>query len=189
MIGEARWLLLAVSMLFVTGSPALAQVFKQDADLVATEGSSQKVASIKAGTAAEVLERKGFWVRVKSSGQVGWVKVTSLQFGASAGGKVALDSGRLSKGNIVASSAARGMSRGEFLDAEPDERQLAGMLAFAPSSDEVQQFRTAGGLVDRKVSPLSVPPPAAAQGQAAQGSGDKASSKAPKPKEKSDDDW
>lgn len=178
----------AIAALLMSG-PAFSQVFKLDSDLLASEGGTQKVATVKAGASAEVLERKGFWVRVKAAGQVGWVKVTSLQFGASAGGKVGIDTGRLSKGNIVASSAARGMSRGEFLDAEPDERQLAAMLEFAPATAEVDQFRTAGGLIARKITPLSAAPVAPAEPQSPQGNGGTPSGRAPKPKEKPSDDW
>lgn len=189
MPGRWRQNLLAGFVGLFVASSASSQVLKKDSDLLATDGGTETVATVKAGVAVEVLERRGFWVRVRASGQVGWTKVTTLQFGAGAGGKVGIDTGRLSKGNIVASSAARGMSRGEFLDAEPDERELAALLEFAPSEVEVDQFREAGRLIERKITPLTVASKADSESASSAGDGVAPAGRARKPKEKRSDDW
>ncbi len=68
---------------------------------------------LKQGTKVTVVERKGFWYQVDSSGQKGWLKVTEVKLDSGespTAGLAAFATGRGSTGNVVSASGSRGLS-------------------------------------------------------------------------------
>jgi uncharacterized protein YgiM (DUF1202 family) len=117
--------------------------------------SSAVVATAKKNSRVEVLERKGFWVRINSGGVAGWVKMTGVAADAPAGqgpGSLSgLASGRSGSGNIVSASGTRGLSEAELKAARPDAEAVKQVRTLAVTSNDSAQFASEGRLQVRKL--------------------------------------
>lgn len=175
---------------------AHAQAMKVDTELLGEPGGSPNQQKIKAGESVQILRRNGFWVEIQAgSNQKGWAKAASIDFSNAAKGPVAIDTGRLGSGNIVATSAARGLSAKDLQQGSPNITAVEKLDAIVAQALPVKVFReqadiipAAGNFALAAPPPRSAdtaPPPAAASnGQPAK---PQPSSK-PKAK-KDDDDW
>jgi uncharacterized protein YgiM (DUF1202 family) len=108
--------------------------------------------------AVKVLKRQGFWVEVEASGVKGWLKVSEISLGSGATGATGLgglDTGRTGKGNIVSTTAARGLTVKELVAAKPDPKQVTQLKGLAVSASAADAFAKAGGLAVRQVALLS----------------------------------
>ena len=163
-----------------------AQVLAKAADLKAEPAAEAKtVKSVPANSAAKMLKRQGFWAEIEAGGAKGWVKLSDINMGApGAAGISTVDTGRSGKGNIVSTSAARGLSAKELVAAKPDPQQFEQLKALAVSASDAESFAQSSGLKSRSLALLATPsgPPSEAS---ASGSNAPARRKA---KKKDDDD-
>lgn len=138
---------------------AQAQSLNKAADLKASPAADAKtLKSLTSGTSVKLAKREGFWVEVDAGGAKGWLKLSDITMGAGAtGGIGALDTGRTGKGNIVSTSAARGLSAKELVAAKPDVQEFESLKTLGVSSQDAEQFAQAGGLKTRTVAMLSAP--------------------------------
>lgn len=115
--------------------------------------------SVKAGTTVDILQRKGFWARVKSGAQTGWLKLSRLSLGSGVSGNdiAALASGRTGSGNVVSASGGRGLDAADFERATPDSAAVAALSRTAASETAAAQFARAGGLKARKIDYIRAP--------------------------------
>lgn len=117
---------------------------------------------LPAATPVKLLKRQGFWVEVDSGGATGWVKLSDLGTSSPAVATLAaVDTGRTGKGNIVSTSAARGLSARELTAARPDLQQFEQLRAQSVSAGDAESFAQAAGLKVRSVSLLAAAPPGA----------------------------
>lgn len=169
-----------------------AQTLREEAALFDKPDGAAQGAKFKAATPLKVLKRQGFWVEVDAGGKTGWLKVSSVSF-AGAAGPVAIDTGRLGTGNIVATSAARGLSAKDLLEGTPNYDEAARLEALALDASGVTAFRSQGGVQPvANVAALAAPRPVAAAAPAGGGNGNGAGgSAAPagNAKKKGEDDW
>lgn len=123
------------------------QTLREDTVLLDKPDGKPAATKIAAGSPVKALKRQGFWVEVDATGKVGWLKVSQINFAGAAGGATAIDTGRLGTGNIVATSAARGLSAKDLVSGQPnfDEANKLDLLMAQPSA--VQPFLVAGGVV------------------------------------------
>ena len=120
--------------------------------------------NIKRNDKIEILEKKGAWLKVKTSGGSGWVRMLSVRRGTAAQGSsgqgvLNLASGRSGTGQVVATTGVRGLNEEELKAAKFNEAEIKQMEAYAASADNARQFAQAGGLQARKLDYL--PDPAA----------------------------
>lgn len=150
-------LVLGISMAGVFSVQA--QTLNKTADLKANPaGDAKTVKNLPSGTAVKLAKREGFWVEVDAAGAKGWLKLSDITMGAGAtGGIGALDTGRTGKGNIISTSAARGLSAKELVAAKPDVQEFESLKTLGVSAQEADQFAQAGGLKTRTVAMLSAP--------------------------------
>lgn len=136
-----------------------AQTLNKAADLKANPaGDAKTVKNLPSGSAVKLAKREGFWVEVDAGGAKGWLKLSDISMGSGAtSGIGALDTGRTGKGNIVSTSAARGLSAKELVAAKPDVQEFESLKTLGVSSQEAEQFAQAGGLKTRSVTMLSAP--------------------------------
>ncbi len=183
---------------FVFATSVCAQSMKEQASLLDKPDGS-KAAEAKAGEAIKILKRQGFWVEVDAGGKKGWVKLSQITMAAAGGGSVAIDTGRTGKGNIVSSSAARGLSAKDLLEGKPDTRGVAKLEGFVIDAAAVAPFRSEGGInpVNEKIA-LSAPAAAKPEVKADEKDAEKNKEKesdlfdddaSPKKKKKAKDDW
>ena len=109
--------------------------------------------SLKAGAPVDILQRKGFWARVKSGAQTGWLKLSRLSLGGGVAGNeiAALASGRTGSGNVVSASGGRGLDAADFERATPDSAAVAALSRSAANEASAAQFARVGGLKTRKI--------------------------------------
>ncbi len=115
--------------------------------------------SVKAGITVDILQRKGFWARVKSGTQTGWLKLSRLSLGSGVSGNeiAALASGRTGSGNVVSASGGRGLDAADFERATPDNAAVAALSRTAASESAAAQFARSGGLKARKLDYIRAP--------------------------------
>ena len=119
--------------------------------------------SVKAGASVDIVQRKGFWARVKSGPpngiQTGWLKLSRLSLGGGVSGNeiAALASGRTGSNNVVSASGGRGLDAADFERATPDSAAVAALSRTAASESAATQFARSGGLKARKVGYISAP--------------------------------
>src|SRR5436189_4078522 len=107
-------------LLFLLLIPLLANVanaqqmgtIKSDDTVRATPAPTAAAAGkVKANSKVELVDRKGFWVKIKSGGTTGWVKMSNVAAeggqGSGLSGLSGSSSGRLGSGNIVSASGTR----------------------------------------------------------------------------------
>ena len=174
---------LIVAGTLTAGATASGQTFKEEGRLFDKPSGTAQGPSISAGTRAKVLERQGFWILIEADGRSGWIKASALSFSSGVSGPTAIDTGRLGSGNIVSTSAARGLSAKDLLTGTPRIDEVARMAQFSAGAAAVREFATEGLVValSKDVS-LSVKPPAGDKRNAS-GHSSKASTKS------GADDW
>ena len=146
---ETLWRIIVGSFLFLLfGFCELAtgQVVKEEVRLFDRPSGVPQGASVPSGTVTKVVERQGFWVRVDINGRTGWIKASGLSFSSVSAGPTAIDTGRLGTGNIVSTSAARGLSAKDLVSGQPNTEELAWLESRSISSD-IQAFLGSGGVV------------------------------------------
>ena len=189
---------LSVAVAGLVSTAVGAQTLREEAALFDKPDGAAQGAKLKAATPLKLLKRQGFWVEVDAGGKTGWLKVSSVSF-AGAGGPVSIDTGRLGTGNIVATSAARGLSAKDLLEGTPNYDEASRLDALALDASGVTAFRAQGGVqpvanVAALAAPRTVAAAAPAGGSNSNGSGSgntSAGSAAPagNAKKKGDDDW
>ena len=181
-----RWLGLLLCVYALAGH---AQTVREEALLLDKPEGKPTNIKLSAGAAVKTVKRQGFWVEVDASGKTGWLKVSQINFAGATGGATAIDTGRLGTGNIVATSAARGLSAKDLISGQPNLNEATKLEGLTAEPQTVQAFLVAGGITPIKDKiQLTVPKPAAPAAPAAAGGG--SSNSAPSDaKKKGNDDW
>jgi hypothetical protein len=137
------------------------------ADVVKAEpsDSASTVSNVALNTKAEVVERKGFWVKVKTAQATGWTKLSAVSIdqpsSSTTGGISALAglaSGRAGSGNIVSSAGTRGLSESDLKGSKPDLQAYELVKTFAVKDPDAINFAQAGGLKAREIAFIKPPP-------------------------------
>ena len=164
-----KLIFIATALIALASQPALAQTatFKI-ADVVRAEpsDSAATVANAALNSKAEVLERKGFWVKVKTAQATGWTKLTAVSIDQSSGGGAGgmsvlagLASGRAGSGNIVSSAGTRGLSENDLKGSKPDLQAYEFVKTLAVKEPDAISFAQAGGLQPREIQFIKPPTP------------------------------
>lgn len=134
-----------------------AQNAKAGATLRAEPSSSGKVVKVLSEVApVNVIDRKGFWINVKLDESEGWLSIKELS-ASNSGSKTPINTGRQTKGNIVATSAARGLTAEDLLSANPDFDAFGKLTGLGVTAGDAEQFAKDGQLGPRKLAMLSGP--------------------------------
>ena len=165
-----------------------AQALREDQALFTKPDGQQAGVKLKSGTQVKPLRRQGFWVEVETNGAVGWLKVSMLNFGTPGNGPAAIDTGRLGVGNIVSTSAARGLSAKDLINGKPNFEELLKLEQFGATNSETMAFLADGNLtsINQKISLSPVGPGANAPATVPKSNSPRASGTSI---EKSQDDW
>lgn len=154
-------------LLAAAASLALAQTgtFKSAQSLRAEPAEQAAAAgNVAEGARFELVERKGFWVRVKSGAATGWAKLSAVNLeqgnaGAGSAGSVlsGLASGRAGSGNIVSTAGTRGLSAEELKASKPDMEAVAQVKRQAAPAPAAASYAQSGGLRSRQLEYLPAP--------------------------------
>jgi len=144
LLGRLRSCLAAAILL--CAAVCSAQVVREDLILLDKPDGKPMDIKLKGGTPVKALKRQGFWVELEAGGKNGWAKISTINYSTGSGGPSAIDTGRLGTGNIVSTSAARGLSAKDLLQGKAnfDEVEKLEKLSFDLAA--LPAFRTAGGV-------------------------------------------
>jgi hypothetical protein len=138
--------------------------FKQDTEVKAEPNTNAaSVVQAKSQSTAEILERNGFWVKVKIGNTQGWAKLSQVEIKAKTSGTdglsalAGLTSGRAGSGNIVNTSGTRGLDADQIKTSKPDFNALKTLTAKQVSNEAASQFAATAGLQSRNIAYLSAP--------------------------------
>jgi hypothetical protein len=125
-----------------------AQTLKEETRLLDKPSGAQQSPSLAAGSPIKVLERQGFWLRIQVGGASGWAKASSVVFSSGTSGPIVIETGRSGGGNIVASSAARGLSAKDLMNGEPRMDEVEKLSKFSINDPkEVSTFVAQGRMI------------------------------------------
>ena len=187
-VGTARTLLPILLAILSGGNAAdaLAQETTVPVELkAAADPASKSLGRLPANSPLKILKREGFWIEVESSGGRGWIKASTATMGSASSGLSGLSSGREGKGNIVSTSAARGLSTKELVAAKPDFNQVEELQRSSVDSKAAEAFASSGKLGKRSVALLAAPSKSSEPSPAAK---QKKPSKASKDEDEDDDE-
>ena len=102
----------------------------------------------------DLIGRKGFWINVKVAESKGWLSIKELS-ASKKGSTRALNTGRQTKGNIVATSAARGLTAEDLVSARPDFDAFGQLTGLGVSVGDAEKFSRDGQLATRELAMLS----------------------------------
>jgi hypothetical protein len=140
--------LLAMFALWCFFTSANAQKLKEETRLFDKPSGAQQYSVLTAGASVKVIEREGFWLKVQVGNISGWTKASSIVFSSGTGGPIAIETGRTGAGNIVASSAARGLSAKDLLNGAPRMDEVEKLSKFAINdSKDLSTFIAQGHVV------------------------------------------
>ena len=185
---------LCAAMAGLVSTPVGAQTLREEVALFDKPDGAAQGSKLKAATPLKLLKRQGFWVEVDAGGKTGWLKVSSVSF-AGAVGPVSIDTGRMGTGNIVATSAARGLSAKDLLEGTPNYDEATRLESLALDASGVAAFRAQGGVQPvGNIATLTAPRAVAAAAPAGGGnsgghSAGGAAAPAGNARKKGDDDW
>ena len=187
--GIWHWMSL-LCLAFVCGVQA--QTLREESILLDKPEGKPGVVKLSTGTAVKALRRQGFWVEVDAAGKVGWLKISQINFAVGTGGATAIDTGRLGTGNIVATSAARGLSAKDLVSGQPNFNEAGKLDALTSDAQAVQAFLVAGAVVVstdkfQLIAPRMTASSVPASSPSALGAQEKGAPSAGK--KKGDDDW
>ncbi len=138
--------------------------FKQDTEVKAEPNvSASSVAQAKSQSTAEILERNGFWVKVKIGSTQGWAKLSQVEIKTKTSGTdglsalAGLASGRAGSGNIVNTSGTRGLDADQIKTSKPDFSALKVLSDKQVTNEAATKFASTAGLQSRNIAYLTAP--------------------------------
>ena len=105
-----------------------------------------EIRTLEVGAPVEVTDKQGLWASVNADGDSGWVRRLHVSEtlpevnSASSGSLAGLVTGRQGSGNVVTTSAARGLDAEELRSATFDKEELDDMLALEVSDRQAKRF-------------------------------------------------
>jgi hypothetical protein len=178
-------------LLWCAGNVSFAQTLKEETRLFDKPSGAQQSPALPAGAAVKVLERQGFWLKVQVGNASGWAKASSIAFSSGMGGPIVIETGRTGSGNIVASSAARGLSAKDLMSGEPRMDEVEKLSKFAISDPKELSAFVSQGRVVALAQPiaLKVLEPKASSPSNTSNAGGGSNAPQRQQKKKGDDDW
>lgn len=177
--------------LLVVCTGVYAQTLKEETRLFDKPSGIQQSAALSAGSSVKVIERQGFWLKVQIGNSSGWIKASSVTFSSGTSGPIVIETGRTGGGNIVASSAARGLSSKDLMNGAPRMDEVEKLSKFAVNDPkELSAFITQGRVLAlAQPITLKVPEPKLSNASNTSSVSGDSSSPQRQQKKKGDDDW
>jgi uncharacterized protein YraI len=149
---------LAVTLSAFASSTTHAQNAKAGATLRAEPTANGKVVKVLSeAVPVNVIGRKGFWINIKVAESEGWLSIKEL-VASKSGSTTPVNTGRQTKGNIVATSAARGLTAEDLISASPDFDAFGQLTGLGVTAGDAEQFAKEGQLSPRELAMLSGSP-------------------------------
>lgn len=141
-------------LLVVCFSPVniFADSLKSEQELKETPSIKGNVVGKAAKGNVEVVDKKGFWVKVKNDSIEGWTKLNNVEISKDSNFSLSsLNTGREGSGNIVSTSGVRGLDGEDITSAQPDLIEFEKLQALKVDKSIGNNFKKNTGLSTKKI--------------------------------------
>ena len=112
---------------------------------------SKAVGKISKGE-IQVIEKKGFWVKVKKDSVEGWTKLNNVKIEKDSNLSLSsLNTGREGSGNIVSTSGVRGLDGEDITNAQPDMNEFEKLKKLTVQKSAGETFSQNSKLITKKI--------------------------------------
>lgn len=138
-----------------------ATVLKKTEVRATPAAAADVVAELKAKETVEIAARQGAWANVKtSSGVDGWTRILNLSTSSPSGarGSGSADLGALfatGSNGATSTTAAKGLSPNDLMQASPDATQLAKLDGYASNAGDAGSFAAQAPVTAQKIPYLA----------------------------------
>jgi len=147
-------LYLILLFLLVVASPLQAEELLTDQGLLSEPKAQAAVTGQAKKGNITVLEKKGFWIKVKARNLSGWTKLSNVKADSTSRGFGLgdINTGRSASANIVATSGVRGLDGADLKKAQPDFKEFDRLVAQKVTRGQAVDFAKQAGLTTKSVS-------------------------------------
>ena len=129
-----------------------ADSLKSDQELKETPSIKGNVVGKAAKGNVEVIDKKGFWVKVKNDSIEGWTKLNNVEISKDSDFSLSsLNTGREGSGNIVSTSGVRGLDGEDITSAQPDLIEFDKLKSLKVDKSIGDKFKKNTGLLVKKI--------------------------------------
>ena len=129
-----------------------ADSLKSDQELKETPSIKGNVVGKAAKGNVEVIDKKGFWVKVKNDSIEGWTKLNNVEISKDSNFSLSsLNTGREGSGNIVSTSGVRGLDGEDITSAQPDLIEFEKLQSLKVDKSIGNKFEKNTGLSVKKI--------------------------------------
>lgn len=129
-----------------------ADSLKSEQDLKETPSIKGNVVGKAAKGNVEVIDKKGFWVKVKNDSIEGWTKLNNVEISKDSNFSLSsLNTGREGSGNIVSTSGVRGLDGEDITSAQPDLIEFEKLQVLKVDKSIGNNFKKNTGLSTKKI--------------------------------------
>tara|TARA_B100001093_G_C26496987_1_gene871548 strand:- start:247 stop:774 length:528 start_codon:yes stop_codon:yes gene_type:complete len=125
---------------------------KSDQELKETPSIKGNVVGKAAKGNVEVIDKKGFWVKVKNDSIEGWTKLNNVEISKDSDFSLSsLNTGREGSGNIVSTSGVRGLDGEDITSAQPNLIEFDKLQSLKADKSIGNNFMKNSGLLTKKI--------------------------------------
>lgn len=144
--------------LLVTLNTAISDTLKTNQNIFKEPNMKAPIVGEVQKGEVKILEKKGFWIKIKAASIEGWTKMSNVEIQSSKNlDLTSIDSGRSGKNNVVSTSGVRGLDGAELADANPDLKEFEQMKKLSIASVEGEKFSKSSELITRQVKYFETP--------------------------------
>ena len=147
------WLIGAILLPGIVSAAEVGTAIKADRVRLEPYADAKVVGEFSRGDKVAILQKKGAWLKVKTSAGEGWVRLLSVKRGAGGsggggevGGLLSVASGRAGTGKVVATTGVRGLNEEELKNAKYNDGEVKKLESYTQTSKQGQQFAKKGEL-------------------------------------------
>lgn len=140
------FLALLIALLSMPAFAASGVMLRDESIRASASASAASVGRVARGANVEVLARQGGWMRIRSNGHTGWVRILSVRASAPSSSAADLaglvDAGttRRDPGKVVAVAGLRGLTEEVLKTARFNASELARLHGYGVTRAEAEQF-------------------------------------------------
>ena len=144
--------LIIFSILFFISFGSFADSLKSDQELRKSPNIKSEVIGKVSKGEVEVIDKKGFWIKVKKNSVEGWTKLNNVKIDKDSNFSLSsLNTGREGSGNIVSTSGVRGLDGEDITNAQPDIDEFEKLKKFKADKSIGENFSNQSNLITKEI--------------------------------------
>jgi len=145
------------SILFFFSFGSFADSLKSDQELKKSPNIKSEVVGKVSKGEVEVIDKKGFWIKVKKNSVEGWTKLNNVEIDKDSNFSLSsLNTGREGSGNIVSTSGVRGLDGEDITNAQPDINEFEKLKKLKVDKSVGESFSNNSNLTTKNIELIIV---------------------------------